>query len=89
MSKSVDSYDEYEYNGTEYLLIKASDDWIYRFRRPSEAVPYTFEFRQRPDGDRSYRDCYLPDNVVNFLEKSSSLDVSDMHARQKAKRRDE
>jgi len=89
MAKSVDSYEEYEHKGTEYLIIKTEDDWIYRFRRPSSAVPYTFQFRQRPNGERSFRDCYLPDAVVNFLEDSPSLDVSDMHARQKAKRRDD
>lgn len=87
MRKSVERYQEYEYEETEYLLIWTHDDWIYRFQRPRSSVPYTFEFRQRPDGTRSYRDCYLPDAVVNFLEDNQSLDVSDMYGRQTAKRR--
>lgn len=85
-SKRVSTYDHYTFKGTEYLEVKTRDDWLYRFVRPNEEVPFQEEKRQRPNGRWSTRDGYLPDHVANWLE-DSRFDASDLHARPTSVRR--
>lgn len=84
MGKSVESYDQYKYNGTDYLLVKTSDGYIVF---SDQIIPFLIRLSSVRDQMRSYRDCFLPDNVVNSLE-DSSMDVTDMYGRQSSKRRD-
>ena len=88
MGKSISEIETYKLSGTEYLLVETNDGWYYRFLRPNDSVPFTFDIRQRPDGTRSDRDCYLPDSIVNILEDSPTWDVSDLKGKQSSQRRD-
>lgn len=78
--KKVRGCEPYEYKGTEYLLVKTTDDWIYRFKRPAEGDhPFEFEKKQRPDGSWSHSNDRLPDNVVEFMNRT--FDATNLHAR--------
>lgn len=92
--KRVDGVEEYSYKGTDYLLVRTRDEWLYRFTRPNNGdnhgnsgtcPPYRFEKKQRPDGTWSDHDTRTPDAVVKFLELN--YDVAQLHPQKKRQQR--
>jgi hypothetical protein len=67
--KRIESIDRYEHKGTEYLILVANDEFIYRFNRAADSDgPFQFEFRQSPDAEREDGNVKLPKCIREMVD---------------------